>query len=182
MVYIQINSKSKHVLRSTPVFLLLICVGGLVSFAGVFASSTSNTVLTCSISNWTQHIGFVLSFGSMILKSYRINIIFNSKPSQISVITNIGLLARLGVALLFVTIYLIIWTVFNLPTPTSIYSYSNYNLNVSISQVCPSSSYSQYLLIIELLLLIYGSYIAYKTRKVPSDYNESQYLGIAVSL
>ena len=181
IIYIQINATAKHILRSTPIFLVLICIGGLISFAGVFASSTSNTWLTCSISNWTQHIGFVMSFGSMILKSYRINIIFNSKPSQISVITNFGLIARLAAALILVIIYLIVWTVANLPIPVSVYSYSNYNLTVSISQVCPTSLFSQYLLIIELLFLIYGAYIAYRTRKVPSDYNESQYLGIAVS-
>lgn len=63
-------------------FLIIMCVGGLMIFGSVIAW-TSNTSEGCSVFIWLLSTGFALLFGSLFAKNARIYMLFSNRSLQV---------------------------------------------------------------------------------------------------
>ncbi|KAJ3213191.1 hypothetical protein HK099_007525 [Clydaea vesicula] len=169
-VYMLMKREVKVFQAASPVFLFLIVVGANISYIGAYVQINELSAFTCVAAQWFKYLGFAMVFGSLLIKTYRIEIIFNSKSKKISIRD----------ALL--TIYTII---------TSIRPYVSHNLKpgnvidneiVSVFQtdLCEYQWFNYVLLGIVLLTLLYGCFLIFSVRNTPSAFNESKWIAFSI--
>jgi hypothetical protein len=94
---------------SSPIFMALFIFGICLLFFAVLAKIQNQTNQTCSIQPWLFHLGFSVSYGSLFAKTWRLHKIFNNESLTAQKITNTELLLLLGAYLLFDVIILSSW-------------------------------------------------------------------------
>ena len=96
---------------STPLFCVLMALGGLLMQSSVFATGLYVTTTCCQAQVWLLTVGFSMLFGALFMKTYRVWRIFNAGKKLMKVaITNRQLLAALSLLLSFDIILNIVWS------------------------------------------------------------------------
>jgi hypothetical protein len=153
IVYVFINRRKKAILRTKPMYAILMLVGAIFVYSAAIlkliepAQSqagnkglVSSGVWQCIIYRWSFHLGFVLFTSTFFVRMNTVNQIFSSFGAHVrSKKTGKKFFSRsLGASqaqfmalstatsIILVTIYLFTWTYFNLPRPTALYSRYNY--------------------------------------------------------
>ncbi|TPX70377.1 hypothetical protein SpCBS45565_g01802 [Spizellomyces sp. 'palustris'] len=176
-----VQRKSKVFIAASPTFLYLIAVGAVLSYLAVPVRFSVSS-LSCMASEWLNHVGFGLLFGSLLFKAYRVGLIFKSKPHKLmsrSPLTDRKLFMYLSILVSVLVCYLIIWTIVS---PVRVDSISQ---TIDISHVdeylaCEQGKLQIGILGVELAILIWGVYVALRMRGTPSAYNEAQYIGLSI--
>ncbi|KAK2111783.1 hypothetical protein P7K49_011529 [Saguinus oedipus] len=149
----------------------------------VFILYFKPSVFRCIALRWVRLLGFAIVYGTIILKLYRVLQLFLSRAAQRStLLSSRRLLWRLGLLLLPVLGFLVVWTVGALErgiqqaplvirghTPTGRHFY-----------LCHHDRWDYIMVVAELLLLCWGSFLCYATRAVLSTFHEPRYMGIAL--
>ncbi|XP_040857439.1 probable G-protein coupled receptor 179 [Ochotona curzoniae] len=174
---------SKSIRASGVVLLETILFGSLLLYFPVFILYFKASVFRCIVLRWVRLLGFATMYGTIILKLYRILQLFLSRTAQRGPHLSSGqLLRRLGLLLLLVLGFLAVWTegvlerdpqhtplVTQGHTPTGRHFY-----------LCHHDHWDYIMVVAELLLLCWGSFLCYATRAVPSAFHEPRYLGFAL--
>ena len=96
---------------STPLFCVLMALGGLLMQSSVFATGLYVTTACCQAQVWLLTVGFSMLFGALFMKTYRVWRIFNAGKKLMKVaITNRQLLGALAALLSFDVILNIVWS------------------------------------------------------------------------
>ncbi|CAH6776001.1 probable G-protein coupled receptor 179 [Phodopus roborovskii] len=171
-------------IRASGIFLLeTILFGSLLLYFPVFILYFKPSVFRCIALRWVRLLGFAVVYGTVILKLYRVLQLFLSRTAQRGPHPSSGqLLQRLGQLLLLVLGFLIVWTAGVLEpgiqhtplvtrghTPTGRYFY-----------LCHHDHWDYIMVVAEMLLLCWGSFLCYATRAVPSAFHEPRYMSIAL--
>jgi hypothetical protein len=100
------------VLKSSTVMMLVSIILGLaiMSIACILLTSASYTASTCQSIYWCTALGFTLVFGSLFLKTWRVNAIFKATKLKVVKISDRKLQVLLLAALLVDVLLLSIWT------------------------------------------------------------------------
>ncbi|CAG2249548.1 GPR158 [Mytilus edulis] len=151
----------------SPMFLLLMCTGGLLVCATGFIAYPKPSEFICATQTWVFHIGFSLMYGALVAKTWRIAIIFKSANTlQRVYLPDKELLKRFFPLIFIIAMFLLIWTI---------------SESVKTEILETSSSYLIYAIqCVEALLLLLGVYLCYVVRKAPGHFNESKYITWAV--
>uniref|UniRef100_G1TA18 G protein-coupled receptor 179 n=1 Tax=Oryctolagus cuniculus TaxID=9986 RepID=G1TA18_RABIT len=174
---------SKRIRASGVVLLETILFGSLLLYFPVFILYFNASVFRCIALRWVRLLGFAIVYGTIILKLYRVLQLFLSRTAQRGPHLSSGrLLRRLGLLLLLVLGFLAVWTAGVLErgpqqtplvtrghTPTGRHFY-----------LCHHDRWDYIMVVAELLLLCWGSFLCYATRAVPSAFHEPRYMGIAL--
>ncbi|XP_048222804.1 probable G-protein coupled receptor 179 [Perognathus longimembris pacificus] len=174
---------SKSIRASGVVLLETILFGSLLLYFPVFILYFKPSVFRCIALRWVRLLGFVIVYGTVILKLYRVLQLFLSRTAQRGPHLSSGrLLWRLGLLLLLVLGFLCVWTsgvlergtqhtplVTRGHTPTGRHFY-----------LCHHDRWDYIMVVAEMLLLCWGSFLCYATRAVPSAFHEPRYMGIAL--
>ena len=102
---------------SVPIFLHTLLIGALISYleAVLLYFPLSNTV--CKLQPWPRHIGFILVFGALLAKLWRIQILTRVPPGLVSVqYLDRRIMACLVALVGVMVVYLVVWTVVKPPT------------------------------------------------------------------
>ncbi|XP_071833141.1 gamma-aminobutyric acid type B receptor subunit 1-like isoform X3 [Apostichopus japonicus] len=143
----------------------------------------------CQMRVWFLSIGFVLSFGSMFSKTWRVHKVAALKNPKRVIITDHHLFAMVGVLLLVDIVILTAWFIVNPMMVEREYLYEMEDLeNLVISQpyiqYCTSYNnlyWQSALYGYKALLLIFGVFLAWETRKVTIPaLNDSKLIGLCV--
>ncbi|XP_045693346.1 probable G-protein coupled receptor 179 [Phyllostomus hastatus] len=175
--------RSKRIRASGIVLLETILFGSLLLYFPVFILYFKPGVFRCIALRWVRLLGFALVYGTIILKLYRVLQLFLSRTAQRGPLLSSGqLLRRLGLLLLLVLGFLAVWTVGVLErgilhtplvtrghTPTGRHFY-----------LCHHDHWDYIMVVAEMLLLCWGSFLCYAARAVPSAFHEPRYMGIAL--
>ncbi|XP_032313756.1 probable G-protein coupled receptor 179 [Camelus ferus] len=175
--------QSKRIRASGVVLLEAILFGSLLLYFPVFILYFKPSVFRCIALRWVRLLGFAIVYGTIILKLYRVLQLFLSRSAQRGPHLSSGrLLRRLGLLLLLVLGFLAVWTAGVLEqgiqhtpvvtqghTPTGRHFY-----------LCHHDRWDYIMVVAEMLLLCWGSFLCYATRAVPSAFHEPRYLGIAL--
>ncbi|XP_060588421.1 probable G-protein coupled receptor CG31760 [Ruditapes philippinarum] len=148
-------------------FLELMCVGGILVCSQFFTTYFTSTVLVCTIRIWPQHIGFFILYGSLVVKTWRISAIFTVGAGKRVYLPDKALYQRLGLMMGFVVIVLAAWTVGKPPVIQKIKTSDDL-----LFYICNYGPMEYAVISAEILLLLYGVYLCFTTRKVPSQFND----------
>jgi len=91
---------TKILKRSAPTFLQIACLGAILGAISCVAMIVDTTDASCHVSQWFGNIGFVLLFGALFIKTWRIYAIFGNRRLKTIILTDTAMLLRLGVFLL----------------------------------------------------------------------------------
>lgn len=171
--------RAERVIKAaSPNFLLIVLFGLLLATSAVFTlypaiASTG----ACTSRIWLGHLGFILVFSSLDARAYRIHRVFNNASlSQDLRLRDRDLAVIVALILLVAILYLSLWT--GLDRPVQSYVIEG---PLQIVWTCQSSmTWSIVVYCMEALLLIWGTYLAWSTRAVNSEFNEARSMGATI--
>ncbi|XP_010841442.1 PREDICTED: probable G-protein coupled receptor 179 [Bison bison bison] len=175
--------QSKRIRASGVVLLEAILFGSLLLYFPVFILYFKPSVFRCIALRWVRLLGFAIVYGTIILKLYRVLQLFLSRTAQRGPHLSSGrLLRRLGLLLLLVLGFLAVWTAGVLEPGiqrTSLVTRGHTHTGRHF-YLCHHDRWDYIMVVAEMLLLCWGSFLCYATRAVPSAFHEPRYMGIAL--
>ncbi|KAJ3106384.1 hypothetical protein HDU97_006369 [Phlyctochytrium planicorne] len=179
--------KQKIFKASSPVFLALILVGANISFISIYLlSQYPMTSSSCITYGWLKYLGFAVVFGSLIVKTYRIFVIFTTKKKGKQNLSDGVLMSYFMVLLAIWVIILLIWTIVPSQRPF-LDSDVRYKLDdfgavasVEVMPYCNFTSFNYVCLAAMVITLAVGVFLTYAVRDTPGAFNESQWMAYAI--
>eukprot|EP00029_Vermamoeba_vermiformis_P011630 TRINITY_DN6450_c0_g1_i1.p1 TRINITY_DN6450_c0_g1~~TRINITY_DN6450_c0_g1_i1.p1 ORF type:complete len:995 (-),score=173.81 TRINITY_DN6450_c0_g1_i1:94-3078(-) len=169
--------------HSSSLFLCYILVGTLISYSSIFVDSPSNvSVATCTLNPLLLGIGFIMTFGSLFAKVWRIWSLYNNKSLTINNITDARLTIITAVLVAIeIAITVVIAALGNDPMlePKDPFKPSTWQMQ------CSSSSVRTIFVIIAVVyngaVVAVGIYLTVRIRVIPNKvYNESKLLAFII--
>ncbi|KJE94435.1 hypothetical protein CAOG_05078 [Capsaspora owczarzaki ATCC 30864] len=186
LLFLMRNWSSRIIVASSPTFLALILFGALLSYVWIFLAAPTPTDALCAAMPWVRHLGFCFVFGALFLKTYRIDRIFNNDAIKRIRMKDTVLFHYMFRIVLMFALYLAIWTGISRPISevrvdiTSDQTNQGVFVTQQLVPRCSSNWFDSAILIVELMFLIWGLYLAIKVRHTPTAFNESKYIVVAV--
>lgn len=176
-ITIIIHRKKEAIKASAVIFMIAMGVGCLLANIAVAMFLLDPiTDAACAALPWVTHTAFVLLFGSLFVKTYRVMEIFNvGKTLAIVRINDRQLMSMLGVMMGIVWVTLIVWS--SSARATMVVQLVQYDAYIT----CSTPKWWIFgPILAEAAFLLYGVYLSIRIRELPSVFNESKY--IAASL
>ncbi|GAB0199019.1 probable G-protein coupled receptor 179 [Grus japonensis] len=171
-------------IRASGVILLeTILFGSLLLYFPVFILYFKPSIFRCIVLRWVRVLGFAIVYGTITLKLYRVLKVFLSRTAhRVPYVSSGRVLKMLGLILLLVLWFLAAWTIGMLENvdkniPLVIRTQTARGLHFYI---CGHDRWDYMMVIAEMLFLLWGSFLCYATRAVPSAFHEPRYMGIAL--
>eukprot|EP00794_Sanderia_malayensis_P012065 gene12065-13308_t len=172
-----LRCKELKVIKSaSPIFLMLTLLGAGLMYTEVLILFPKATTETCVAAPWFNHMGFVIMYGSVLLKTWRVSLIFKIKVAKRVKVSDMGLLRRLLPLIMSYLVYFVIWTVAG-HTTSQTHFLKNKNVRFD---ACREDWWNHSIVIIDILLLFWGIHLCYTIRKAPTPFNESRYISWSI--
>eukprot|EP01120_Amphizonella_sp_Union-15-10_P006778 TRINITY_DN2226_c0_g1_i1.p1 TRINITY_DN2226_c0_g1~~TRINITY_DN2226_c0_g1_i1.p1 ORF type:complete len:335 (+),score=30.26 TRINITY_DN2226_c0_g1_i1:315-1319(+) len=163
---------------ASPHFMLIMLLSSFLLYASVFTwmENILNLPL-CHARLWLLDLGFVLFFGTLLIKTWRIDVLFSTKTIEIFQISNVKLSIILSCLLAVHLVFLI--TNSALPG-ISLTEHKRDIYRPKFNYLsCTSDSkhkiFTAILAVLNLLFLFWGCYLSWRVRRVPyKHYDESK--------
>ncbi|XP_064614429.1 LOW QUALITY PROTEIN: gamma-aminobutyric acid type B receptor subunit 1-like [Liolophura sinensis] len=181
---------------SSPNINNLIILGSIVMYVTVYLNSAElwdrppdNTSNLCMARVWVTSLGFTLSFGALFSKTWRVHILFRNTRLKRKTVRDERLFGLVGLLLLIDLVILIPWQVVHPLTEKHLkhaeQEQSGGDVIVMEMYIVCVSPYQTYWLaaayVYKGLLLIFGTFLAWETRKVSIPVlNDSRLIGFCV--
>jgi G protein-coupled receptor 158 len=165
----------KVVRAASPVLLRIIILGAFFIYSTTIILYPTPNIVTCTMRIWLREIGFALAYGALMLKTWRISVIFRVKSAKAVKITDMDLIKRLGLIVGVFVLFLLIRT---LVSPPVVYTgTTSENLKAFL---CSSDWWDHSFTILEFLFLLWGIRLCIMVRKAPSEFNESRFISMTI--
>ncbi|KAM9461445.1 metabotropic glycine receptor [Clarias gariepinus] len=175
--------------RTRPIrasgFLLLeiILLGSLLLYFPVLIIFFKPSTFHCILLRWVRLLGFVIVYGTMTLKMYRVlNVFLSCTAQRVPYMSNASVLRMLGVMVLTVKWFLCAWTMGVLQNQDR-----NIPLLITLTtsdgqsfKVCDWDRWDYMMVMAELMFLCWGISLSSAVKNVPSAFHEPRYMGIAI--
>jgi len=185
--------RNDRIIRAASVPFLLPILGSLsLGFvAGILlATPPAADNIICSARIWVLIIGGMSTLSFLLIKNWRLFHIFNNSlqvKRKIVISTRI-LFLEVGVIMLIQVAFLILWTgidqsTFSKTLTTDQKIDDNFDGEITYIPHCTvSTPFLAIQFIYSALLLIAGTVLSWKLKELPTNYNESKYVGFAIFL
>lgn len=120
LIVIFVYRENKVIFASAPVFLMLILAGSIIIYCTVYAWQIHTSKAACILRFWFLGLGFVLMFGALFSKTYRVARIFRQSKLVVLKITNKDVGILLAILVVIELAILIVWTAVANPDATTI--------------------------------------------------------------
>ena len=183
MVSFYIYREDKVIKKASPVFCQLMLVGIILVCSSIVLWACPPSTPMCIIKVWVLAVGFGLIMGNLLAKTFRIFKIFTDTSVASSVLTDATLLKFSGAVIAVELVLLSLLTfasgtlfqsVVVRSTTDSLYSY--YSCEVP-GKYLFQTSFTISIMAFNAALVIVGAFLAFVSRKVDSDFNESGTIG-----
>ncbi|GLV43267.1 uncharacterized protein CBL_14055 [Carabus blaptoides fortunei] len=124
---------------------------------------------------WLREIGFSLTYGALMLKTWRISVIFRVRSAKAVKITDLNLMKRLGIIVAVFSVLLMIRTL--VAPPIVIVGRTADDLK---AYLCRTDWWDHSFTTMEVLFLVWGIRLCIVVRKAPSEFNESKFISMAI--
>ncbi|KAJ8396797.1 hypothetical protein AAFF_G00013960 [Aldrovandia affinis] len=175
--------RNKSIRASGLVLLETILFGALLLYFPVIILYFQPSVFRCILLRWVRLLGFVTVYGTVTLKLYRVLKVFLSRTAQrIPYMTSWRVLRLLGIILLIVCWFLVAWTSAvcqNLDRHLSLIDVGFTPDGLQFS-MCLLDRWDYMMAIAEFIFLVWGVYLCYAVRTVPSAFHEPRYMAVVV--
>jgi 7 transmembrane sweet-taste receptor of 3 GCPR len=165
---------------SSPVFLLIMLIGALISFATIFFLAGEPDGNICRSRAWFICIGFALMFSCLLSKTWRIASIFSTSSLRVRPISNMELLKYVSVPLALNAFVLLLWSTIDSPDADTITDQTDDDKLFLQCQSDDQWVWQGVLIGINATLVVIGIYLCFRVRKVPSSFNESKWISFSI--
>lgn len=173
MVY---HYRSVKVFRlASPTFLCICLIGCIIMYLEMAAIFPVLDMYSCVATKWTRHLGFCITFSSLLLKTWRVSLTYRVKSAHKIKLTDKQLLQWLTPMLLIMVIYLSAWSLSATPTTVEIRDGSGLKF-----LQCEYNWWDHSLAMGEVLFLMWGVKVCFSVRKAESFFDEATYISWAV--
>ena len=157
---------------------VLLC-GIMLCYLLPFIYVAKPSPVLCAIRRFGIGFCFSVCFSSLLVKTNRIHRIFNRKSESIEAPPLISPQSQLFITAVLVALQMaiaVVWLV--VEKPSTVLVYSDFNTDL----LCGENPYTGFsvTLAYNFLLLIVTTYFAFRTRKVPQNFNEAKFINITV--
>uniref|UniRef100_A0A672L6E9 G protein-coupled receptor 158 n=1 Tax=Sinocyclocheilus grahami TaxID=75366 RepID=A0A672L6E9_SINGR len=183
MVLLYHFRRNKSIRASGLILLEAILFGALLLYFPVVILYFQPSVFRCILLRWVRLLGFATVYGTVTLKLYRVLKVFLSRTAQrIPYMTSWRVLRLLCVILLIVLWFAIAWTAAVCQNPNRHLALINVGLTTDRLQfsMCLLDRWDYMIAVAEFLFLLWGVYLCYAVRTVPSAFHEPRYMAIAL--
>ncbi|KAM9964217.1 hypothetical protein ACTFIW_005878 [Dictyostelium discoideum] len=178
MIIVIIFKEAKVIKSSSPIFCLLILFGCVIIFVGCIMFARSPTDGSCRSRVWLLSLGYTIFLGNLMVKNWRIWLLFDNPKLKKRAITNWKLYPWVSGIVIIDIVILSIWQALGdivAESRTGIDSLTKYEYR----NVCASSdqgSIALYLLLVfHGLILLVACFISFKIKVVDiEEFNESK--------
>ena len=187
---ITVRHSNHPVFRSSSPLFMLVSFLGLLHLCGAIISLTvPQTNAACSAFTWCIQLGFTLVFAPLFAKAYRIYRIFGRRKLKVVKLTNRKLLAAVAATFAVDVVYGGVWQAVAPATVVTTVQYVATANGVDLSQeyeypMCAyagqSGSFFVAEVVVKLAMLAVGVMLAFSTRQVTSQFNESKSIGLCI--
>ncbi|XP_004641958.2 probable G-protein coupled receptor 158 [Octodon degus] len=175
--------KAKSIRASGLILLETILFGSLLLYFPVVILYFEPSTFRCILLRWVRLLGFATVYGTVTLKLHRVLKVFLSRTAQrIPYMTGGRVMRMLAVMLLVVFWFLIGWTSSvcqNLEREISLIGQGQTSDHL-IFNMCLIDRWDYMAAVAEFLFLLWGVYLCYAVRTVPSAFHEPRYMAVAV--
>ncbi|XP_060594332.1 probable G-protein coupled receptor CG31760 [Ruditapes philippinarum] len=176
LIWFTVQYRDIKVLKAaSPVLLRIILLGAFLLYCPLIVSYFEASVLTCCLRFWFREIGFSISYGALLLKTWRISVVFRVRSAQRIKISDTDLIKRLIIISLLFAVYSVARTVAGTPRVVQ----GKHVSGLKAFQ-CSSDWWDHSAAIAELLFLLWGIRLCIVVRKAPSEFNESRFISWAI--
>jgi len=184
----QNHETDRRLKRAQVEFLYLLLAGMAMVTASAFFYTLPPTNLSCTASTWLLNCGYTLELVPLIIKMAAINRLMSAASRMRRLVLKVDrLFGAVSIVSAVVLTFLIVWTVVDAPMKTEDYQLTSQMTESGESIVettfyCNSESeaWSYMSLAWHTLLLILATILAFLTRMMPRDVNESHVLAIMI--
>ncbi|XP_068605443.1 metabotropic glycine receptor-like [Brachionichthys hirsutus] len=183
MVVVYRFRRNKGVRTSGLVLLEAILFGALLLYFPVMILYFRPSVFRCILLRWVRLLGFAIMYGAVVLKLYRVLKVFLSRTAQRTpYMTSWHVLRLLATLLLVVLWFLVAWTSAVCQNPGLSRALIGAGLTSGGLQfsLCLLDRWDYMMSLAEFLFLLWGVYLCYAVRTVPSAFHEPRYMAGAV--
>ncbi|CAH1779938.1 unnamed protein product [Owenia fusiformis] len=160
---------------ASPGLLNIVLAGITIMHGEVIVSCFPPSEVTCMVTPWFRHVGFALTFGAILLKTWRVSIILKViKPREFK-ISNNHLYRKVALICMAFIAYLVVWT----SVQPVLYHVFHYNYK-DVYFMCRVTWWDLAGLFGELLLLSWGWYVVVNTTEGPNIYDDSKHTSYVV--
>lgn len=175
--------KAKSIRASGLILLETILFGSLLLYFPVVILYFKPSIFRCILLRWVRLLGFATVYGTVTLKLHRVLKVFLSRTAQrIPYMTGGRVMRMLAVILLVVFWFLVGWTSSvcqNLERRISLIGQGQTSDHL-IFNMCLTERWDYMTAVAEFLFLLWGVYLCYAVRTVPSAFHEPRYMAVAV--
>ncbi|KAM9718465.1 metabotropic glycine receptor [Menidia menidia] len=183
MVVVYHFRRNKRIRTSGMILLEAILFGALLLYFPVMILYFNPSVFRCILLRWVRLLGFSVVYGTIILKLYRVLKVFLSRTAQRTpYMTSWRVLRLLAVILLVVLWFLVAWTSAVCQNPELNRALIAAGLTPEGLQfsMCLLDRWDYMMAVAEFLFLLWGVYLSYAVRTVPSAFHEPRYIAVAI--
>eukprot|EP00026_Physarum_polycephalum_P002976 Phypoly_transcript_02985.p1 GENE.Phypoly_transcript_02985~~Phypoly_transcript_02985.p1 ORF type:complete len:847 (+),score=111.49 Phypoly_transcript_02985:153-2543(+) len=171
-------NRNETVFRESNVFFMMMILSGVVvgySAIFVFSQLTKLNNFVCGVQYWFFSVAFVLTFGSMIAKTFQVYMLHRQHSGDLSAYTNQAIVRYVAAAMLIEIILLIIWTAFDRPIPVL-----RHNDPAEPSKehlICGNKHFTVFAVLLALffgLIMVSGVVLTFLSRDIDFEGNESR--------
>eukprot|EP00004_Rigifila_ramosa_P026132 TRINITY_DN7_c0_g2_i3.p1 TRINITY_DN7_c0_g2~~TRINITY_DN7_c0_g2_i3.p1 ORF type:complete len:2024 (+),score=574.39 TRINITY_DN7_c0_g2_i3:20-6091(+) len=179
-------NRNNLVLKYTsPLFQYQIVVGAVVGYLSVLVWMPAPSAFWCQIRVWLPNLAFMLMFGNLLLKEWRTYYLFNSASSGRRVSFGDRELLRLSALMvLFEIVFLAVWGGVDPLRPVErVNPITVAGQRELLHTVCGGDNPTAWLgavLGYKGLMLVFGAWLATKTRNMDQRFHESKYIATIV--
>ncbi|XP_037067933.1 probable G-protein coupled receptor CG31760 [Pollicipes pollicipes] len=165
----------KVVRAASPTLLRIIILGAFFIYSTTIVTYPEPNVATCTIRCWLREIGFSLSYGALMLKTWRISVIFRVRSAKAVKITDLDLLKRLGVLVAGFTALLGVRSL--VAPPSVVMALSADGLK---TRLCHTDWWDHAFSASNFCSFVWGIRLCIVVRKAPSEFNESKFISLTI--
>ncbi|XP_030629945.1 probable G-protein coupled receptor 158 [Chanos chanos] len=183
MVLVYNFRRNKRIRASGLILLEAILSGSLLLYFPVMILYFHPSVFRCILLRWVRLLGFSTVYGTIILKLYRVLKVFLSRTAQrIPYMTSWRVLRLLAIILLVVCWFLVAWTSAVCQSHDTQHALIDVGITPEGLQfsMCLLDRWDYMMAVAEFLFLLWGVYLCYAVRTVPSAFHEPRYMAIAI--
>ncbi|XP_026854068.2 probable G-protein coupled receptor 158 [Electrophorus electricus] len=175
--------RNKRIKASGLILMETIQSGAVLLYLPVMILYFHPSVLRCILLRWLRLLGFATVYGTVILKLYRVLKVFLSRTAQrVPYMTSWRVLRLLGAILLVVLWFLVAWTSAMCQSRDAHLALIAVGVTPDGLQfsMCLLDCWDYMMAVAEFLFLLWGAYLCYAVRTVPSAFHEPRYLAVAI--
>ncbi|XP_072544543.1 metabotropic glycine receptor isoform X2 [Salminus brasiliensis] len=175
--------RNKRIRASGLILLEAILAGAILLYFPVMILYFQPSVFRCILLRWVRLLGFATVYGTVILKLYRVLKVFLSRTAQrIPYMTSWHVLRLLAAILLVVLWFLVAWTSAMCQSTDINHALVDVGITPEGLQfnMCMLDRWDYMMAVAEFLFLLWGVYLCYAVRTVPSAFHEPRYMAVAI--